>query len=186
MFDDGADFWSSQRHPAYRLTLASFSGVCRTALVFVSPIITKTIGIRNNLLFMSKRRTALEQLFDQLNAELFGGRLPSYRVRQRARFAGELNGQLGRCDEDVRTIWLKTELPADRVRPLLLHEMCHHGSPGHGRAFQAKLLRLAEHGEDWAREEAAQYQEAIEQATRHPLTKQIRDEIGRASCRERV
>jgi hypothetical protein len=41
----------------------------------------------------------------------------------------------------------------EKLREMLLHEMWHIGSPGHGRRFQAKLARLAEGGESWAEKE---------------------------------
>ncbi|MGH7860263.1 MAG: hypothetical protein ACREQY_23285 [Candidatus Binatia bacterium] len=40
-------------------------------------------------------------------------------------------------------------LDPEGERQALLHQMCHIGSPGHGRAFQRKLARLARMGEAW-------------------------------------
>ena len=92
----------------------------------------------------------LDRLFDHLNREFFEGRLPKYRVRTRPSQGGEY----GSINAEEQTIWLCQ--CADR-RTTLLHEMCHIGTPGHGRAFRAKLKRLAALGESWARTERAYY-----------------------------
>jgi hypothetical protein len=78
--------------------------------------------------------------------------LPAYRI-QFARF--EIRGQKGKCDTARRMIRLSREFQddPDGLRRELLHEMCHIGSPGHGRRFQAKLARLAAAGESWAEKE---------------------------------
>ena len=94
--------------------------------------------------------TELDRLFDTLNRECFAGRLPKYRVRTRTSQCGEY----GCIDEEEQTIWI---CHAANLRTTLLHEMCHIGTPGHGRAFRAKLRRLAALGERWAREERAYY-----------------------------
>ena len=94
--------------------------------------------------------TDLDALFDRLNADLFDGRLPKYRVRRCAPRTGER----GFIEEEARTIWICT--PRE-VRETLLHEMCHIGTPGHGRRFRAKLKQLARSGEKWAEEERACY-----------------------------
>jgi hypothetical protein len=93
---------------------------------------------------------ALDSLFDGLNADLFAGRLPKYRVRR----CPPQNGEWGFIDEETRTIWICA--PAE-TRETLLHEMCHIGTPGHGRRFRAKLKQLARRGEKWAEEERAYY-----------------------------
>ncbi len=92
----------------------------------------------------------LDSLFDRLNAGLFDGRLPTYRVRRCPPQAGER----GFIDEKARTIWICT---SSETRETLLHEMCHIGTPGHGRRFRAKLKRLARRGESWAQAERAYY-----------------------------
>ncbi len=94
--------------------------------------------------------TTLDQLFETLNRELFAGRLPKYRVRT----GPARNGEYGFIDEAEHTIWICQE---ENLRATLLHEMCHIGTPGHGRAFRAKLRRLATLGEAWAQEERAYY-----------------------------
>lgn len=94
--------------------------------------------------------TALDTLFDELNADLFAGSLPKYRVQQ----CPPRNGERGFIDEATRTIWV---CAPDEARETLLHEMCHIGTPGHGRQFRAKLKRLARSGETWAEAERAYY-----------------------------
>jgi len=90
-------------------------------------------------------------LYAQLNREFFRDRLPVYRVRFRQ---FDRPGQEGECKPTARTILLATPLKGDpqKLRQVLLHEMCHIGSPGHGLRFQAKLARLAANGESWAEE----------------------------------
>jgi hypothetical protein len=94
--------------------------------------------------------TELDRLFDALNRELFAARLPKHRVRT----GPAQHGELGFLDEATSTIWLCD--PPD-IRSTLLHEMCHIGTPGHGRLFRAKLRRLAALGESWAQRERAYY-----------------------------
>ena len=94
--------------------------------------------------------TDLDVLFEQLNGSLFEGRLPTYRVRRREPQSGEH----GFIDDEARTIWICN--PPD-VRQTFLHEMCHIGTPGHGRLLRAKLRRLAQRGETWAQAERAYY-----------------------------
>jgi hypothetical protein len=50
--------------------------------------------------------------------------------------------------------------------------MCHIGSPGHGRRFRAKLVRLARMGEAWARRERVLYEQISRQ--RLPVSAEIR------------
>jgi hypothetical protein len=94
--------------------------------------------------------TGLDQLFDRLNRDFFERRLAKHRVRTRISRSGER----GFLDEAGQTIWICAG--AD-LRSTLLHEMCHIGTPGHGRAFRAKLKRLAARGERWAHAERAYY-----------------------------
>jgi hypothetical protein len=94
--------------------------------------------------------TDLDALFDQLNSSLFEGCLPKYRVRRRETQSGEH----GFINDETRTIWICN--PPD-VRQTLLHEMCHIGTLGHGRLFRAKLRRLAQRGEPWAKAERTYY-----------------------------
>ena len=101
--------------------------------------------------------TVAQDLFDEFNRKYFRDRLPRYRVR----FVGARHsGWRGDCDPKRRMI----RLAGDRsfVDPrTLLHEMCHIGTPDHGKRFQAKLLRLAAQGVEWAREEAEGYATAF-------------------------
>ena len=94
--------------------------------------------------------TDLDALFDHLNADLFDGRLPKCRVRR----CTPRNGERGFIDEKARTIWICT---SQDPRETLLHEMCHIGTPGHGRRFRTKLRHLAQRGETWAQAERAYY-----------------------------
>ena len=94
--------------------------------------------------------TDLDALFDHLNADLFDGRLPKYRVRRCAPRTGER----GFIEDEARTIWI---CAPRETRETLLHEMCHIGTPGHGRRFRAKLRHLARRGETWAQAERAYY-----------------------------
>ena len=84
--------------------------------------------------------TDLDALFDHLNADLFDGRLPKCQVRRCAPRTGER----GFIQGETRTIWICT--PRE-TRETLLHEMCHMGTPGHGRRFRTKLRHLARRGE---------------------------------------
>jgi hypothetical protein len=86
----------------------------------------------------------LDRLFDQYNGQFWNGRKPRYRVRY-ARLPSD-----GFCDVARRTILVQRGLTGQRLRRVLLHEMCHIGCPHHGARFQARLLRLAEQGEAWA------------------------------------
>lgn len=97
-------------------------------------------------------------LFDDLNRRYFGGRLPKYRVVLAA-LPGPCDG---RCETDRRLIRLARRLAPDERRRLLLHEMCHIGIPGHGVRWQARMLRLADQGEGWARKEARAYRTSAE------------------------
>ena len=92
----------------------------------------------------------LDQLFDDLNGTYFAGSLPKYRVRM----GPSQGGEYGWIDERAHTIWLSDP---SRPRETLLHEMCHIGTPGHGRRFRIKLRRLARMGEPWAHAERAYY-----------------------------
>jgi hypothetical protein len=44
------------------------------------------------------------RLFDALNQQFFGGRLPAYTVRERQHIPGMVKGQQGKCDDLRRTI----------------------------------------------------------------------------------
>ena len=96
----------------------------------------------------------LGRMFDSLNRQFWDGRLPKYRVRQKAQ-----PWRNGLCDPRSRTISISTHRAGseEAVRRTLLHEMCHivERSGFHGPKFCEQLLRLAERGEEWARAEAA-------------------------------
>lgn len=94
--------------------------------------------------------TDLDALFDRLNAGLFDGRLPKYRVCT----CTPRNGERGFIDENARTIWICT---SQDLRETLLHEMCHIGALGHGRPFRNRLRHLIRRGETWAQAERAYY-----------------------------
>jgi len=110
---------------------------------------------------MADRRSD-QRLFEQLNERFFWGRLPQYRVR---RINPRCSGWGGECDAGARTISLARYLSGEAARQVLLHEMCHVGTPGHGKRFQVKLQRLARLGESWAAEEARMYQDTLTMST---------------------
>ncbi len=117
----------------------------------------------------------LQLAFEELNHQFFQGRLPRYRVVY-SQPPGDPRDCSGHCDPDSRTIYVEPSSPTPQgLRQILLHEMCHIGSLGHGKRFQAKLLRLAERGEPWAKEEAAAYADAL--ARGGSLTARIAEEI---------
>lgn len=118
---------------------------------------------------------ALQSLFEQLNREFFGGRIPPYRIIY-GQPPGGPRGCSGHCDPGTRIIYVEPSPPTpEGLRRVLLHEMAHVGSLGHGKRFQAKLLRLARAGEAWAEKEAAGYAEAI--PGWRPLTAVIAEQI---------
>jgi hypothetical protein len=94
----------------------------------------------------------LTQLYNELNRQFFNGRLPRYRVT----FYKAMTKQ-GWCISERRLIRLSPSLPDAQIRKVLLHEMCHIGTPDHGKRFQAKLARLAALGEAWANDEIRMY-----------------------------
>ncbi len=96
-------------------------------------------------------KTEASRLFDELNTRYWGGRLPRYRVIQRADL-----GCWGLCDNARRTILLAPHPSREALRLTLLHEMCHIGTGpgyGHGPRFLRKLRRLIELGETALHEE---------------------------------
>jgi len=101
-----------------------------------------------------RKRISLNTLFRELNQDLFCGRLPKYRV-----VLADLGTAHGRCLPERRLIRLDKQVAEDfdKLRRTLIHEMCHHGCPHHGKRFLAKLARLSEMGEEWAAEEADEY-----------------------------
>lgn len=74
--------------------------------------------------------TDLDALFARLNADLFDGQLPKNRVRR----CTPRNRERGFIEEEARTIWI---CAPGESRETLLHEMCHVGTPGHGKHFRA-------------------------------------------------
>ena len=99
----------------------------------------------------------LAKMFVKANAKFFRGRLPKYRVV----FASEstMGAKDGECLQDRLLIRVARRLQSDssQLRRTLLHEMCHHGCPHHGKRFLAKLKRLADLGEEWATGEIKEY-----------------------------
>lgn len=91
--------------------------------------------------------TDLALLFDELNRDLFGGRLPAYTVE-----FGDMGENLwmGFCDPQRRLIVLfdiLREAHPDAIRLTLLHEMAHiervpDGENSHGPAFRRRLRAL--------------------------------------------
>jgi len=102
--------------------------------------------------------SALQSLFEELNQTFFQAHLPRYRV-----IYGPPPGESacsGYCDPKAQTMYVEPRPPTPaELRRKLLHEMCHVGSLGHGKRFQAKLRQLATLGEAWAAEEAEKYAE---------------------------
>jgi hypothetical protein len=81
--------------------------------------------------------TLANRLFDELNRKYWRGRLPRYRVIERASLRANC---LGQCDNARRTILLAPHPSPEALRLTLLHEMCHIGTgPGydHGPRFCA-------------------------------------------------
>jgi len=100
--------------------------------------------------------TDLQELFDELDRTRFGGRLPAYRVE----FADLPGVGHGICFSKDRLIQIHSTLSGEHLRRILLHEMCHHYSEGHGKRWQAEMLRLgSEHGETWAIEQVQKFRE---------------------------
>ncbi len=124
---------------------------------------------------MPKRRSGLNALFDALNQKYFEGRLPRYRVKRVSRMPHPV--LRGCCVFDSRTIKLIRTLKDDECREVLLHEMIHTRTRGHGVRFQAELARLAKMGEGWAEKQRALYEEACHHKD-PPPTVTIRHQIG--------
>ncbi len=118
---------------------------------------------------------SLQKLYADLNRQFFRGKLPRYR----ATFSKEVIGPFqGICLDKRRLIRLRRGLPPQEIRQVLLHEMCHIRTRGHGRRWQEKMLRLAAQGEAWAKEEVDQYREAIDRYRRgDTLYTEVRDQL---------
>jgi hypothetical protein len=86
-----------------------------------------------------------QELFDTYNQRYFGGRLPPYRI-----VLSNLNDDGtcrtdGECRKETLEIHLRTGLQVSDVPLVLLHEMAHAASSsGHGKEWEAEMLRLAE------------------------------------------
>jgi len=117
---------------------------------------------------------SLAVLYDEFNQTFFRGRLPRYRVR-RDRFDDP--GQFGLCRQEKQTILIRPGLDGNDLRETLLHEMCHIGSTGHGKRFQAKLARLESLGEKWAEKQRAGYEEACRSSMTVTANIQVRRKI---------
>ena len=105
------------------------------------------------------RRTVLERLFDELNGELFDGRIAACAVR-RAPYLVRLHGSDGLYEPSRHQILIQSGLARRIERQVLIHEMCHarlRGHHGHGQPFIAELRRVGRQGERWALREANRY-----------------------------
>jgi hypothetical protein len=105
------------------------------------------------------RRTVLERLFDDLNTELFDGRIARCAVR-RASYLARRHGCDGLYEPLRQQILIQTGLSPHVERRVLIHEMCHAKLPGeygHGSDFLSELRRLGRRGEAWAIREADRY-----------------------------
>lgn len=110
-------------------------------------------------MFRYHPRTLLERLFDDLNTELFDGRIARCAVR-RASYLTRLHGCDGLYEPSRHQILIQSGLSPHAERRVLIHEMCHAKLPahhGHGYAFLRELRRLGRQGERWAMKEANRY-----------------------------
>ena len=89
----------------------------------------------------------LQALYEQFNERYFRRRLPRYRVR-----VSDSAPAHGECRPKSHLILLRPMEP-ELQRQVLLHEMCHIGTSGHGPRFKAKLQAVADQGEPYARRE---------------------------------
>lgn len=104
-------------------------------------------------------RTVLERLCDDLNSELFDGRIAPCAVR-RAPYLTRVHGCDGMYVPSRHQILIQSGLSPRTERRVLIHEMCHARLPrhrGHGRPFLTELRRVGERGEGWALREARRY-----------------------------
>jgi hypothetical protein len=91
--------------------------------------------------------TNLAQLFADLNARYFGGRLPTYRIQIEQSIPGVASSVSGRIDPAEWVIWLRETDDARALQGALLHEMVHAVAGGeHGRSFFDELKRLLQAG----------------------------------------
>jgi hypothetical protein len=95
---------------------------------------------------------SLPELFDEYNERFWGGRLPKYQIKL---FKDLLKD--GYCLSEDRTIFIREGLDDEKTRRVLLHEMCHHKTPYHGKKFMAQFEHLAEMGETWVIDEIELY-----------------------------
>jgi len=104
-------------------------------------------------------RTVLERQFDDLNTQLFDGRIAPCAVR-RAAYLSRQHGCDGLYEPSRHQILIQTGLSPRAERRVLIHEMCHARLPshhGHGYLFLSELRRLGRRGETWALAEADSY-----------------------------
>ncbi len=91
-----------------------------------------------------------QTIYDELNREFWGGRLPRYRVvfesDDHPLPDSDDGFVLGACDHDTQTIVVHalSETRPGGLRRIVAHEMCHVALPddGHGEAFQRELARV--------------------------------------------
>lgn len=102
------------------------------------------------------------RLFEKYNQKYFGGRLSSYRVLVTDRYG---RGNHALCRTRQREIHLGTGLSGVKLKQRLLHEMAHAATPrarargGHGKPWQAVMLRLEKMGAPVQKGEAELYRD---------------------------
>jgi hypothetical protein len=117
------------------------------------------------LAHFDQRGGNLTALYNVLNRTHFQGALPRYRVRREPLPPGPrepgASVEAGHCWSNRALIVIGYGLSPRQERRILLHEMAHVATleslQPHGPAFQRELLRLADLGERWARQEAGAY-----------------------------
>ena len=106
----------------------------------------------------AQRTEDLPAMVETLRAEfadLFGA-LPPITVRWEPYLL--IRRLMGRWNDMFREIEVHPWIEAARLRPVLLHELCHAtGAWGHGEPFQRLLRELAARGETWAAMELREY-----------------------------
>lgn len=111
---------------------------------------------RNKVVFAEDNRpvSSVNELYNQLNYELFAGELPSIEVKMN----GRLRKTLGRAsyiiNSDGSFYPVKIEIKKDHkwtprfLRKVMTHEMCHiwaykfFNEKGHGKNFWSKMIEL--------------------------------------------
>lgn len=126
--------------------------------------------------YAARNAGTLEGLYDELNVELFRGKLPRAVVRWVPwEKIGPYHGTTHVFSALGPSIWVNEGMPGVVPRPrgaklrrILLHEMCHVAAPGSGdyeKKFLAQLKRLAARGERWAEREATEQGTRLQELT---------------------